>query len=461
MDNQIKDTFPEDIRQTCMNVLSGKQALGSLDPETPVDNKAIVRLISERPSLLATLDKDAPNGKAILELAINQSYSNFIYLTEKQYYDKIAQIFFAQRLKATSSKWNGDAFTLRKSLDGKLVIVFNYVSHKGEEVYYFDKELHIPAALLSEVRFSVKLKNACKFFDFLDIDVASINLPDTLEALSDLVNTEYRHTLQNFLDENGIGFYALCGKYTELKAELCDNLNAVLAPFGAEVTNIVIQKISFADNMHEAIKEEYYSLQKERIKKEMENELAELSLAAYEKKAEIHSRYPDFPVTLTEAEKDFALKRYLIRTEKYNEEKPEIDKESVTARQITDYKAAAIKKKEEQPVIIEEEVPVTADKKKFIIFISLFAVCLLTSLFSFIGSIISGIILTILTLAVFGTIFFAKKSVLLPDKNAVKKVQRVLNPTVTTANTETKTDSDTPEVSAEAAAAEAPSTKLE
>ena len=94
-------------------------------------------------------------------------------------------------------------------------------------------------------------------------------------------------------------------------------------------------------------------------------------------------------------------------------------------------------------------------------FISVLAVCLLTSLFSCLGSIIAGIILTILTLAVFGTIFFAKKSVLLPDKNAVKKVQRVLNPTVTTANTETTTDSGTPEVSAEAAAAEAPSTKLE
>ena len=409
MDIQSKnDKKAENVKQITLALIAGKKAVGEINYDDIYEKQALEAAIAEKPSLLAGVGKLDKFGKKILLDAVSKKYSNFIYLSEPQYFDEIAQIYLLKRFEDTSEKWKGDKFRLKQSMDNKLVLTLNYVSHKGEEVYYFDRDLRIPASLLTNMRVSVKFNDACKFFGFLDVKVASVNLPDALEALLDLINTEYRRVLQDFIDSKQIGFYKLSAEYGELKEALADALNLKLSKYGAEISDVNIQSISFADNMYESITEQFYALQIERMKKEMENDIAGLSLENYKKKAEIHEKYPNFPVTLTEAEKDLALKRYLVRMEKYSEERLQLDKESVSERTENAAPAEELVKTAE-PVVIET-LPEPGKNKRLIALCAITGVLVLISLLVMIASVPTGLVLAIIFAAAGIATFFIKKN---------------------------------------------------
>lgn len=409
MDIQSKnDKKAEDVKQITLALMAGKKAVGEINYDDIYEKQALEAAIAEKPSLLAGVGKLDKFGKKILLDAVSKKYSNFIYLSEPQYFDEIAQIYLLKRFEDTSEKWKGDKFRLKQSMDNKLVLTLNYVSHKGEEVYYFDRDLRIPASLLTNMRVSVKFNDACKFFGFLDVKVASVNLPDALEALLDLINTEYRRVLQDFIDSKQIGFYKLSAEYGELKEALADALNLKLSKYGAEISDVNIQSISFADNMYESITEQFYALQIERMKKEMENDIAGLSLENYKKKAEIHEKYPNFPVTLTEAEKDLALKRYLVRMEKYSEERLQLDKESVSERTENAAPAEELVKTAE-PVVIETP-PEPGKNKRLIALCAITGVLVFISLLVMIASVPTGLVLAIVFAAAGIATFFIKKN---------------------------------------------------
>ncbi len=409
MDIQSKnDKKAENVKQITLALIAGKKAVGEINYDDIYEKQALEAAIAEKPSLLAGVGKLDKFGKKILLDAVSKKYSNFIYLSEPQYFDEIAQIYLLKRFEDTSEKWKGDKFRLKQSMDNKLVLTLNYVSHKGEEVYYFDRDLRIPASLLTNMRVSVKFNDACKFFGFLDVKVASVNLPDALEALLDLINTEYRRVLQDFIDSKQIGFYKLSAEYGELKEALADALNLKLSKYGAEISDVNIQSISFADNMYESITEQFYALQIERMKKEMENDIAGLSLENYKKKAEIHEKYPNFPVTLTEAEKDLALKRYLVRMEKYSEERLQLDKESVSERTENAAPAEELVKTAE-PVVIET-LPEPGKNKRLIALCAITGVLVFISLLVMIASVPAGLVLAIIFAAAGIATFFIKKN---------------------------------------------------
>ena len=147
MDIQSKnDKKTEDVKQITLALMAGKKAVGEINYDDIYEKQALEAAIAEKPSLLAGVGKLDKFGKKILLDAVSKKYSNFIYLSEPQYFDEIAQIYLLKRFEDTSEKWKGDKFRLKQSMDNKLVLTLNYVSHKGEEVYYFDRDLRIPAS---------------------------------------------------------------------------------------------------------------------------------------------------------------------------------------------------------------------------------------------------------------------------------------------------------------------------
>ena len=76
---------------------------------------------------------------------------------------------------------------------------------------------------------------------------------------------------------------------------------------------LAIQKLSISENAARILEKDGLERIKEKIKRESELEYEKLALDNYERKAKIHKENPNFELTLTEAEKDFALDRYITK----------------------------------------------------------------------------------------------------------------------------------------------------
>lgn len=130
------------------------------------------------------------------------------------------------------------------------------------------------------------------------------------------------------------------------------------------------------------------------------------SLKFYEQKAAIHEKYPEFPITLTETEKDFALERYLKRIGKENSHTEDIVEESLEKRD-TDLKGSLTKTTLKMPVAPEEP----PKSKTLAIFISLFAAAVVVAGLLFIASKVAGFIalgVVILGFGLYATFAFDK-----------------------------------------------------
>ncbi len=369
--------------------------------------EAFLLAIKERPNLLTKVEKD--NAMHYLRPALEINPLNFVYLLKEQYNDELAQIYLSHRLNtkkdgkdvntAESSKW----FTTHNSVDGKIILNYNYVTPNGEELYYFDNELQVPVSIKSNFKISLKVKHALTFIEKIDMHVTQLGKSKVENIIADVLDNQYRSVLSNYIAKKKIGYYTLCTSISDFESELQGKLESLYKPYGIEVIDVIIRRFAIPKSIQNQIEDQAFEIRQLKADMNANHELAKKSLENYEAKLAIEQKYPDTEHTLTEYEKDLALKRYLIKTGKLSKE--EIDRNINIKRQIEN----------SDKVINKEEdiVPYIPPKKNYfkITYFALLIISLIINLSVLVNDVASGLIFFGLNLAIFGgiaTIFFEK-----------------------------------------------------
>lgn len=301
-------------------LITGEIGIDSLNPAKQSDQKAFLSAVEQRPNLLSKLKGN--NAQKFIKIAITEKPEYFVYLSLDQYTEELAQLFLFTRLKTDrinrqkkGEKQNQkcDEIAVQRSADNKIVFCFSHATTDDEEIYYFDPDLQIPTSLKSKFKVSLKLDNAIAFIDKADSLITQLGENKIKSIVSDIIVSEYRSYLNGFLSRENIGFYKLCAAISDLETGFADRLTKRFADYGISVRQVSIEKISIPDDIRHKIEDQAILIRQQRVVSDAENEIAKKSLENYEAKLAIEQKYPDSEHSLTEYEKDLALKRYLSK----------------------------------------------------------------------------------------------------------------------------------------------------
>ena len=362
--------------------------------------EAYFAAIKERPKLLTKIKE--PNSEHFLKPTLETKPEYFIYLLKEQYTDDLSQIYLSYRLNtkneskdvnpAESSKW----FTTHNSVDGKIILNYNYVTPNGEELYYFDNELQVPVSVKSNFKISLKIKHALTFINKIDMHVTQLGKSKVENIIADVLDNQFRSLLSNYISKKKIGYYTLCTSISDFENELQNKLESLYKPYGIEVCDVIIRKFAIPKDIQNQIEDQAFQIRQLKADMEANNELAKKSLENYEAKLAIEQKYPDTEHTLTEYEKDLALKRYLVKTGQLA--KSSIDRNINIQRQL-EAKDKVINKQDD----LIPEIPPKKNPFKTG-YITLLIISLIINLIVLSNDVAGGLIYLGINLAIFGSI---------------------------------------------------------
>lgn len=313
LDDKTTETLVVDLVQGVLDI-------NALNLAKAKQRAAFFEAIEKRPALLAKVS--SANEETFLTAALNKKPSYFVHLKKEQYTNELAQIYLFDRLSRTDSKNPNPHPTIivRKSLDDKVVFTLSYLAGETDELYYFDKELQVPISLRSNIIVTLKLIDALALIDKLDTHVTQLGAEKIKSVILDLVANQYRAYLNSYINEKQIGYYTLCTSLNDLEKRLVNHFEGIFEPYGITVSDFVIKKIAIPKDIQNKLEDQAFKIRQRRADVEADNEFAMRSLESYEAKLAIHNKYPEAEVTLTEYEKDLALKRYLTKEGLYSED---------------------------------------------------------------------------------------------------------------------------------------------
>lgn len=295
-----------------------KLKINDLEFEKATNRKAVFEFLKDNPSKLKKLKSE--NEKKFLKYCIERKFDLFVYLNPEQYEEELCKLFLTKKIeKQTPQNVN----FMYKSFNGNIVFDVAYQTFDGEQVFYFDKELQVSTFLVAKILTSFKILDTANFIKMIDVDVCDVGYNTILDKLTNLINNAYRKVIIAMIKTQNLGVFKINSSYLEIETEIKNELNLILKNGGAEVDDIRVSKISVTDDTSLILEKQSLEILNERRKKEADIDYERKSLENYEKKAEIHSKYPDFANGLTEAEKDFAFERYVRKIRAENGESPE------------------------------------------------------------------------------------------------------------------------------------------
>ena len=307
LDDKSLETLVNDLVQGVVDV-------NQLNLAKATQRQAFLQALEGRPAILTKVMK--VNEESFFALAIDKNPALFVHLTRKQYTNTLAQKYIYARLSENTRKghiYESPNVTVRKSLDNKVVFNYSYVSADGDELYYLDKELQVPVSLKSNIARTLKLEDAVKLIDKLDTHVTQLGEEKIKTVLLDLIANKYKSYLNSYITEKQIGYYTLCTSFTEVENGFAKVIADAFEPYGISVSNFVIKSIAIPRDIQFKIEDQAFKIRQKRADVTADAEFSKISLENYEAKLALHSKYPDQEVTLTEYEKDLALKRYLTK----------------------------------------------------------------------------------------------------------------------------------------------------
>ena len=281
--------------------------------------QAFLDALDGRPAILTKVSKI--NEESFFALAIDKNPSLFVHLTRAQYTNELAQKYIYNRLDADkpAKKKNSQEepespnVVVRKSLDDKVVFNYSYVTADGDELYYLDKELQVPVSLKSNIALALKLEDAVMLIDKLDTHITQLGEEKIKGVILDIIANQYKSYLNSYIAEKQIGYYTLCTSFTEIERGFSQTIAKVFAEYGISVSGFVIKSIAIPRDIQFKIEDQAFKIRQKRADVMADAEFSRVSLEAYEAKLAIHDKYRDQELTLTEYEKDLALKRYLTK----------------------------------------------------------------------------------------------------------------------------------------------------
>lgn len=370
---------------------------------------AFKEALKTHPRLLRKVN--SANAKHFITFALKEDYEYFTCLKREQYTDEFVQFYLRKRLddeaqkRARSGKVEETAekkrFHAGQALDEKLILQYSYLTPEKEELFYFDKELQVPLALKSNFKIQLKVEKPIEFIEKLDVEPAQLGENKICATLSDILSNPYKEYLSEFINTKQIGYYALCASVSELEENLKKKFSEIFDEYGIKVKALTIKQIAIPKDMQYKLEDQAFQIRQRRADIEADAEFAKKSLENYEAKLSLEEKYPSATHSLTEYEKDLALKRYLIKTGRHEEEK--ID-HSIAIKQKIEEKDSKIEKTDVVPDITPKK---NVFKQTFYTLLILFAAISLIVMIA--GSVGAGFIMLAITAAIFGTVAAVKQ----------------------------------------------------
>jgi hypothetical protein len=246
----------------------------------------------------------------------------------------------------------------------------------------------------------MKLVDAIKLIDKLDTHITILGENKIDAVINDIISNQYKAFLYNYINQKKVGYYTLCTSLDEIQSGIIEKLNETFSAYGITVIDFIVKKIAIPKDIQNKVEDLSFEIRQRRADVEANAEFAKLSLENYETKLSIQNKFPNSEHSLTEYEKDLALKRYLIKTGKLEE--TEID-HSISLQQKLDKTDAKLKKvddfePEEQPE--PTKMSFAAKMTLWLIACAIFTIIMFSEVGTTAGFIFAAIFATITGIAV-------------------------------------------------------------
>lgn len=331
-------------------VVNEKINANKFDLNNPKQRKAFLDAVAQRPRLLNSIEEE--NRAEFLMLAIKEDYRYFTYLDKAFYTEELASEYLYARLLEGSNDMfknkqkrnylkgiahvidgNGGGFydsfvgqvgdnfryVIQKSYDDKVLLSFNYATVDGDEVFYVDREFEVPTSLKSHFKVSFQMVNTLKFLEKMNVNVAQLGVEKIYNTFTDLICGNYKSYLNEYIEENNAGFYALSKSLPKVQAYIMEKFRAKFIEYGVELTDFIIKNINVPRELVYKLEDQALGIRMARTKMEADNLFQQNALNNYVAKLNALKDYPDVYPGLTEYEKDLELERDLKKSGNYQE----------------------------------------------------------------------------------------------------------------------------------------------
>lgn len=412
------ETTNETISAKVNDIKSGKESLQSLDFTLAQDREVALKCIQDQRPLACQLDVTDEHQREVLKAWITHDYANLLALDVQQRHPELVAIYLFEKLNGRSSVVD-NAHTY-KSYDQQQVITYGYETKEGEAVCYFDKMLGVPTSLKVNALFKFKVTDALALVRAVDIEISRIDFRLVIGYITDKINDAIREVLLGVIDGQKLSYYELSRHYADISKNLGDMLNVQFVNSGLVTSDVRILNITIPNDTSKQLESQYFALAEMERVKERENALEEASLKLYEAKAAIHKKYPEYPVTLTEAEKDMALNRYLKRIGSSVQYSAKIKQDGLEQRQETGIGDDTLVK----PVApVAPQEPVGNKKWKILFIVAAVVVGVVGALIAGLASLVAGLVIIGIGAVAFTVLGIVKRKAL---KYGVSEAERAL-----------------------------------
>ena len=294
-------------------LIADKISVGDLEPKNRNHVKAVLDFFTKMPSRMKELSTEV-EYKFLYEV-IKKDFTLFVNLDKKQYRDDIAQLFLMGVLKDPANKINRLAkneinHDVYHSYDEKIAISYDYVTRKGDELYYFDNELKVPASLISKFKVIIRVEDNVEFVKMLDVSVRDFCAAIVYNRLYYIFNTSFRKVLFDMVTKEGVGYYKVTNSILDIERAAIEEINSRFFKGCAVVTSFAVKRIEVDREVRDKMESEFFELRKKRINIDEELKYQKDSMELLAKKLELLNKYSAPKDMLTEAEKDKAFDRY-------------------------------------------------------------------------------------------------------------------------------------------------------
>lgn len=418
-EKQIPDDAP--IVDRARPYLEHKKSLTDLDARKKADMEIVNFCLRSVPSMVTEFNLDHKDEMAILKKWITNDYSNYLICAKNGVtHIELLTLYVWKKTQATLS--GNDGMSLISSFDSKMVIQYHYETKQGETISYFDKALGVPTSLVAVADLKLKLIDAQKLVEKIDVEIKYLDAVIISNFITATLCRIVRDEILSFISEHDATFYDLPHYYTAINQKILESLQATFESCGLEATDFALTDISVPNNTDKLLQNQFFAIAEAERIKAYEQRMEKASLDLYERKAEIHNKYPDFPLTLTETEKDLALNRYLKRMGQDTELRAEIQEKRIPQRVKEKGGTVTVAHTSSAPTFVE------TDKKFRLIFFIITAVLLIFSFSMFALSSVAGLATLGSSVLVCGLIAFFGYKKLKYGNQTVTKIEEEAAP---------------------------------
>ena len=325
------------IEKRTAAILKGDMPIHSLDLQSELNRAAVLSALLQCQRLAESLNAQNKNEEEILVRFIGKSYPNFFFLTENQYTNETVKAYLYDRFSADYKKKPTQTVQMTKSLGGDIVFLNRYESAEDEVITYFEDNIRMPVHLKAVVQARFRLTDPLKFIRKTDIDLHVLDLGFLTDFLNTVTATHARAAVCETIEKYHPDYFGLMKFYPQMDSIFSAGIEKELEPYGIVPDSITFKNLSATDDSQTKFEEAYFILSKKKLMDEASLSYQEESLKLFEKKAEIVSKYPQVEDTLTEAEKDNALSRYLKKNGIPENAEDELTREKLRTRAVSGF----------------------------------------------------------------------------------------------------------------------------